>query len=909
MHVSFSFERLIIRFVLSLLFVGLLTLVTAQISHAQNPSSWQQDATGLLTSQNANKETGGLTMVVQNEGWPFLSLHGGVTYYGWGNSGGPTGIPLGEITIPGVASSSLTSESADWSHDELTYNGGTSSPLQVWVSRMSPAILINDAQPSATSLDLFTGNVSYFDPSGNNKSAPSSPKYVAYSTGGVTHVQALSTNMLSLPSLDNGWLLVWYGTNSHFDDTQLPIPYPFPQQIGCCNQESATIPDANVYQADAPILLVFQVNPTGIAQSAQGGIQLTFGNGSGYVSLLPLYGLQHLQASVTDGWGTTGLPADALQKIAFWTTHVCSFPTTVAESYAYAAASDTANITENFSYVPVCATGGGTPFALIPPMLGIAKDAMPITFSGPLVDASLPTEFGPTIGIENVSSYTWSVTGLNKYVSYSLPTGTPGTAPPDLMSALTSEVDKVIQAGHYAPWYIGGKMTANVNIGDLYFENPADEIYILTEIIPVLPEPEKTELLNYLESERTAYPPESMFNEPFNQGTPRGDFNVPDQNVNGTDIFTELQTARPTLFLQRVPLYNFYALAQYYALTGQPIPSSVMTDATSVLDQEMANQDWATMYWFQGFDTKKTAVENANRYFAGMIGLVRLSALSGDTSTEDLARSLLAKAAVLRIAMAEYPRYLYGAGLVTLPSNPAWEPTITAGQWVGYLYNYSWTGPYDDARQVTTLNQFQVILYDSAGYNTPYGGDMNNGSTYAYLTAFRDLVPETAQLLKDDAKADVDVYIDKYTALMPDWYVAFADTPFGEEHGFSYPIDSYEMFLAKDWIDGESPQNLATYADISWLSQGGDFFYIQKLAEAVRAYQVASSTASATPNPWVTPTVSANGTSTPTTTSYPTQGPRSTPTPQSSPTPIAAVAGRMLPRTYLPVAGVSNSGW
>jgi hypothetical protein len=83
--------------------------------------------------------------------------------------------------------------------------------------------------------------------------------------------------------------------------------------------------------------------------------------------------------------------------------------------------------------------------------------------------------------------------------------------------------------------------------------------------------------------------------------------------------------------------------------------------------------------------------------------------------------------------------------------------------------------------------------------------------------------------------------------------MAFSDTPLGDEHGFSYPIDSYQMFLAKELIDGETAATLAKYIDISWLSQGGDLFYLHKLAETAKVYAEAASTASPSPSPSTNP--------------------------------------------------------
>jgi hypothetical protein len=41
--------------------------------------------------------------------------------------------------------------------------------------------------------------------------------------------------------------------------------------------------------------------------------------------------------------------------------------------------------------------------------------------------------------------------------------------------------------------------------------------------------------------------------------------------------------------------------------------------------------------------------------------------------------------------------------------------------------------------------------------------------------------------------------------------------------------------MAEAYILDETPQKLSTYIDIPWL-QDGDFFYMQKLAETIKAF-------------------------------------------------------------------------
>jgi len=795
---------------------------------AQDPTTWQNTATGLATEQNDEGKTAGLGFVVQAQDWPFLSLRGGVENagsYRGAKVDGPVGIEVGQIRIPG-SSGTFSHETVDWAHNQMTFTYGGSSELNLWVSRLSPAILL---QSQANTLRLFSGDVAGNEFYTNQWEqldihgtlAPSYPKYVAFPTSNGITIQTLSTSDTSLSSLSQNWMLLWYGDNSHFLDTKMPLSYLW------------TVPQQNAYQADTPLLIVFENQPTAIKHSTEEGVDLSFSGSAGYVTLLPLYGRDVLRASETETWAQ-GLPTEVSQKIQWWADHLCAYPVSVSETYAYNEGSDTATITENINFLNVCS--GGIQFAPIPPMLGIVKDALGVSFSGTVVDGNLPTEFGPSLGIENTNQYTWSVSGLKKYTDSKRIIANSGQTPPELEQELDNEVQKIIAAGHFAPWIFLDYVPRATIRGDLYWSNPADTLYHLIEITEALSDQNlKTNLINYIQSERSAYPPEDVFNLDPNEGTIRGEYSY--LNSWTLRVWSE-DGMRQDSVLKDVPLSTFYALARYYDLTQETLTSEVRQKAQDALDRDMSEQDWASFYWFDGFDDRRIAVRNANRHFAGLVGYVRLAELAGDTQAEELGRALLAKAAVLRLGMAQYPRYLYSADLVELPPEPDWQPNYIRHPGRGYLYNYDWTGPYDDARQVATLDQFEAYLHDHSGFMEPGTGyrDWDLGLCSAHLTAFRDVTPELARFLADYARQDVEIYINKVEGLFPHWYSAFAEAALGQEHNLSHPIDSFQTFMAKASIQGQTPQQLTTYLDIPWL-QEGDLFYLHKLAETIKAYR------------------------------------------------------------------------
>ncbi|GAP13451.1 hypothetical protein LARV_01205 [Longilinea arvoryzae] len=803
--------------------------VHAQSTQTLNPSSWQTSSTGLRTTQNTYAQTAGLGFVVTSQSWPYLTLHGGVkdagAYIGY-RLMGPIGIPLGQVKVSG-ASGSLAAQTTDWSHNQLTYSYG-GGQMQFYVSRMSAAVAL---QTGATSLTLFNGSLPRYaiqsDHVARLSDGAAYPKYVAYSSGGAVQVKALSSSTTSLSGLDANWALVWYGNNSHFVDTRRPLSYDW------------TLLTSDAYQADAPMLLVFQNKPTSIKQASGGGVELAFSSAAGVMSILPFDGRLTRSTTETESWAG-GLPTAVKNKITWWAARSCEFPLSVAETYGYDAPTDTTSITENFNFLTVCS--GGIRLAPLPATVALARDALPITFSGNVVDGGLSTEFGPSQGIEGVGSYTWSMSGLRDYVDNSREVQD-GGVPAELTDRLNAEVQKVVSSGHYAPWIFLDGVPNHRSRGDVYWANPADGLLHLIEVADAVSDPTlRTSLVNYIKSERATYPPETVYNLSVTQGKLRGPFSTMDSIVQY--YWNPKATADDTRqwsFLQDVPLYSFYALARYYSLTGEVVPASTWSKAQETLDRDMREQDWGTFYWFANYQDRRVAVENANRHFAGMIGFVRLAEMTGDSASENLGRALLLKAAAMRAGMGRYARYLGATQLTQIPASPDWMMVNRNHTFIGYLYNYSWANEYDDSRQVIYLNQFAVDLNDYNYLQEVYNhlrDDLDNprGQDSPSLAAFRDMVPELGKFLKDWSWEDADVVVRKVQDLWPQWYAAYAEGTLGWEHNLAHPVDSFQIFMAKAWIEDATPEELGRYADISWLDDG-DFFYMQKLAEAVKAYR------------------------------------------------------------------------
>jgi len=563
--------------------------------------SWQSGATGMqaqsktfwkaLNGSVGRNTTAGLGFMVGTDTNPFLMVRGGVSSAGWGRLSGYTGIDLGEIIIPGQADFSLASQNADWSSNHLTFNNG-STDLNMWVSQLTPAVLLQ--QTNANNLSLFTGQV-YQTFQNANGAISDNPtlgtvtfKYMAYRQAGTIQIVPLSDTPLSIPANSDPWILLWFGTNSHFVNTEIPL-YDLPQ--------------SQAYKGDVPILIHFQNKPTSIQNVAEGGIQLDFSQAPGYMSLTPLYGRDILKASDTEGWGTSqSLLSETQNRINQWNDYACQFPTAVTENYGYNQTADTTTVTETFTFLPVCSDSNKT-FATLPPVLGIAKDAMKVSFSGGVVDTKLATEFGSVMGIENTNSYTWSVQGLSRYLNSQKILLNEKQPDLHIVTELENEVQKVLDAGPLAPWIFSDEIPRHYYRGWIYFLNPADIVDTLLQLLPVLSEPQKTQVEQYIENyyinnSNTTHNVATSYEIPLREGTQRTGFAL--ENTDYATLWE--QSSNYDIYDEYYPLYNLYALTKYYDYKSQLVPTSVVTKANEALDHEFSEQNWATMYWFNGYE-------------------------------------------------------------------------------------------------------------------------------------------------------------------------------------------------------------------------------------------------------------------------------------------------------------------
>ena len=102
------------------------------------------------------------------------------------------------------------------------------------------------------------------------------------------------------------------------------------------------------------------------------------------------------------------------------------------------------------------------------------------------------------------------------------------------------------------------------------------------------------------------------------------------------------------------------------------------------------------------------------------------------------------------------------------------------------------------------------------------------------------MTPETGAFLRDYDPATATAFLDQVDRWWPCWYLANMTGELGGDasSGMVQPINSYALFMARAWIMQDKPDELRKRLDISW-TERGDWFFIHKLAETIKAYRTA----------------------------------------------------------------------
>lgn len=460
--------------------------------------------------------------------------------------------------------------------------------------------------------------------------------------------------------------------------------------------------------------------------------------------------------------------------------------------------------------------------------MALAQIATVVAMPSVVSDGGVPTGYGPSQGVVGVDAYSWTLAGLAPY-TVARPAPGSGGIPATLQTEINAQVDALLTKAHWSPWYCADRMPQYQPGGNVYFANPADTLALASEMVPLVSGSRKTSLIAWLVAERAAFNPETVYSVTVNTSTDgnRGPASLP--NTHGPSYFGQSHTSS---YQSRQWLWACWGLSRFYQETAASLAGlTIATNLYPTLLADMAEQDWATSSWFvHGTATqtngvpyplvgdRMTAVENANRHWAGLAGLAWLMLQKSDAN-EAIVRALLAKATVTRVAMAHLPRWQAAQGLITIPTdlgstaaNNAWVATFATGQ-QGSVFTFSWATSADDPRQVVFLDQFQAHLDDS---NARHG--WNIGEEYAYAPPYVNLVKPLADLLTAAVGAELTIYLNKYEELQPHWWLPFAQGVLGQEHGLSHPSDSFGFLCVDAWARGTAPATLQRRAGFSWLT-------------------------------------------------------------------------------------------
>src|SRR5690606_21570363 len=113
------------------------------------------------------------------------------------------------------------------------------------------------------------------------------------------------------------------------------------------------------------------------------------------------------------------------------------------------------------------------------------QEGFPITFERPLVDSETALAIGPLQGIDNATSYAYTVRGLAKYALGRRVVSAGTDESKVLRARLDKELAKVVSAGHLAPWWpLFGKRTVFTEMP--IWSMPWETLYYLGETLPLL---------------------------------------------------------------------------------------------------------------------------------------------------------------------------------------------------------------------------------------------------------------------------------------------------------------------------------------------------------------------------------------------------------------------------------------
>jgi hypothetical protein len=715
--------------------------------------------------------------------------------------------------------------------DELIYTYGQGGQFKVLANGISPAILL---ESTASAVRLFDGKKHGIkEPSDNWTQCPTAdfvgnPSLVAIPTaGGVRVRKPDAQGRVDLSGLSANWLLMWFGKDTYlWGGSQVNSPNRGP------TSGWLFVPSKCLRPVDMPVLVACSGKPEGVQLVSDGGVEVQFGSGkpAGRIAVMPILGSRYPYVEETAAWASA-LPAEIAGRCQWWYDHLGQFPVEARQTFAVDPASLDVTITDTFTFRSM---GHGKPWAPLAPAVALAQqEGLPVRIvGGEVIDARTPLEIGPLKGIENCDRYSYTVPGLAKY-AYERPVAAgQGKEPQWLADDLAREVAQVVRAGHLAPWrplFSKTFMFSELAIWGFSYET----ILFMSDPLSLTGDALAGQLRDYLRSERQAYPPESYVRQtaakfsaqtiPYDQGARRESHPV--DLAAGPDVLKNLYDR--TLIRHQLTLY---ALAQYYLEMGPREELAKTWPTIRQILSKHAGHDWALMDQGNlasgGRRRDEGGMINVDRMAAAAIGHVRLAVLAGDAEARDQGLYQLNRALIARFALDKLVKHLYQTGLQTVPPEPDWtiQGTMSVSETgEAQLWRAHWAGWRDDPRRPYKYDRMGVVLADAIHVEPE-------------LLAYMDLTPEVGRFIRDYLLPEAENWMAAVEENSPVWYRAQVESYFGTENPISLPHNAVQVFNVKAWVLQAPPEELATYVDVPWVRLG-DYYYIHKLAETVKAFR------------------------------------------------------------------------
>ncbi len=690
---------------------------------------------------------------------------------------------LGAIRADDGTAVKLLEETSDWAHARLVLGSSDSAVVQVTLSRLTPAALL---EMDASSLRLDW-------PQESLMSAVKSENAVAVERFG----------QKSVTCGESGWVVLFWSE---------PCKLTWPeggirQHISLSGARGRELLERTRYRT--PMLVVFSRSAT--LERAEGGIKFDLGAPGGKMVIMPLYGAEDPAGEHEIGKWAEGLPQDVIARCNWWAERLSRFPVTAQETYKYDAAEDKVTVSQRVEYVTVRA--GGISCVPVSPIVALARTAgLPITFDKEPTDASYRSAYGPYWVVDGVESSSWSVKGLAKYINDRPEIGPSTAGSKPLETELAAEVDKMLAEPCLAPWIYETRRFGPM--GNVYWRMPSETAYFLAQAMPVLGSEQQEKVRVYLRQYYQRFPFLETAALSTRQGSRRERYDP------GRDAYY-MKNGAP----DKVTFAAVRGLADYYGAIDEKPTVEVWDKVQSLLVESLKGSEWATGGWCLDQTPEPIPPSRrvwaldidlptkiANSHLSGLIGMLRMARECGQegSGAATLAWGRLAREFAYRLALAKYPYWLC----------PPDGPMPFAPDWTAH----------SGVNEVRFMNQFEVNCLDHT-----------QDWCWSLYVAYLEMTPEVGYFLRDYAKDKSVVFLEAVDRAWPLWWLANMTSEIGNDSsaGLIQPVNTYSLYMANAWIKGEDGPKLVKRTDVSWTARG-DLFYMHKLAEAIKALRPAA---------------------------------------------------------------------